>query len=77
MQLNTAARQVLPGTEQGGSSRLWRSCEREAARIQRRSARVFARGERDQHARYEADVRREASNVVAEAERVLRQQQRP
>src|SRR5918994_4221945 len=59
------------------TARLWRSCEHEAARIQRRSARAFARGERDRRAGYEAEVRREASNVVAEAERMLRQQQHP
>jgi hypothetical protein len=59
------------------TARLWRSCEREAARIQRRSAGAFARAERDRRAGYEADVRREASNVFAEAERVLRQQQHP
>ena len=55
---------------------LWRSCEREAARVERHTARAFGRAERDQHRVAERRIRDAADEAVAEAERILRQHDR-
>ena len=54
------------------SYQLWRSCEREAARVERRTARVFVHAERDQHQAGERRIRDAAREAVADAESILR-----
>jgi len=56
------------------TDRLWRACEREVARIEHRTTRAFARGNREQRVEYERQVRLAAADTVAEAERLLRDQ---
>jgi hypothetical protein len=55
------------------SGQLWRSCEREAARAERRTARAFERAERDRHSAAERQIRAAARHAVTEAERMLRE----
>lgn len=54
------------------TGQLWRATTREAARIERRSTRAFAKAEHEQHKAEEQQIRYAAGQAVAEAEQILR-----
>jgi hypothetical protein len=53
------------------TGQLWRATTREAARIERRSTRAFAKAEHEQHEAEEQQIRYAAGQAVAEAEQIL------
>jgi hypothetical protein len=55
------------------TGQLWRATSREAARIERRTAKAHTATEREQHDAVERQIRDAANEAIAEAERILRQ----
>ena len=55
------------------TGQLWRASSREAARIERRTAKASAAAEREQQDAVDRQIREAADEAIAEAERILRQ----
>lgn len=55
------------------TGQLWRATSREAARIERRTARAYGHAERERRGSDERQIRAAAKEVIGEAERILQQ----